>query len=130
MLSEGDFQAYRKWWKKGKSSLRGFHKSYKAITPDGDVLQADFNYHERLVHLYVEVSGERGRAFSANIKQGSIIREKDITTGRSGSIKNRIHPFRHIFSCIPDNDLLESLGGAYDISRTSLGKPSYIPDSS
>lgn len=130
MLNEGDFEAYRKWWKKGKSSLKGFHKSYRAETPVGDVLQADFNYHERLVRLFIEVSKERGRAYTANVKQGSIIREKDITTGRTTSIKGRIHPFRHIFSCIPDDDLLESLGGAYEISRVSLGKPVYTSEPS
>ncbi|MCE9500958.1 MAG: hypothetical protein K8R21_10745 [Leptospira sp.] len=122
MLHDSELETYRKWWKRSKSDIQGFHKSYKAETPDGDLLQVDFNYHERLVRLNVQLARERGKSYVATVKQGSIIREKDVTTNRNTSIKGKVHPFRYIFSCIPDDDLLESVGGAYEISRVSLGK--------
>ncbi|WCL48990.1 hypothetical protein [Leptospira sp. GIMC2001] len=115
-------ETYRSWWKKQNSQLPGFTRSVKATTPDGDVLEADFNFHEKLVRISLEIANENGKIYSATIKNGSIIKEKDITSGRNYPISRKVRPFKDIFSCIPDADLLDTIGGAYEISLTPLGK--------
>ncbi len=117
-----ELETYRSWWRKQNSRIPGFNRSYIAVTPSGDTLEADFNFHEKLVRLSVEVSQENGKNYAATIKNGSIIKEKDITSGRNYPIGRKVRPFREMFSCLPDSDLLESLGGAYEISLTPLGK--------
>jgi hypothetical protein len=117
-----ELETYRSWWRKQNSRIPGFNRSYIAVTPTGDTLEADFNFHEKLVRLSVEVSQENGKNYAATIKNGSIIKEKDITSGRNYPIGRKVRPFREMFSCLPDSDLLESLGGAYEISLTPLGK--------
>lgn len=117
-----ELETYRSWWKKQNSSIPGFNRSFIAHTPSGDVLEADFNYHERLVRLSVEISEENGKNYAATIKNGSIVKEKDITNGRNYPISRKIRPFKDIFSCLPDADMLDSLGGAYEISLVPLGK--------
>lgn len=117
-----ELETYRSWWKKQNSSIPGFTRSFIAHTPSGDVLEADFNFHDRLVRLSVESANENGKNYAATIKDGSIIKEKDITSGRNYPITRKIRPFKEIFSCLPDADLLETVGGAYEISLTPLGK--------
>jgi hypothetical protein len=117
-----ELETYRSWWKKQASQIAGFTRSYIAHTPQGDVLEADFNFHDKLVRLSVELSQESGKNYAATIKNGSIIKEKDITSGRNYPIARKMRPFRDIFSCLPDADLLDSLGGAYEISLVPLGK--------
>ncbi|MCZ8238439.1 MAG: hypothetical protein O9346_13140 [Leptospiraceae bacterium] len=117
-----ELETYRGWWRKQNSRIQGFNRSFLAVTPEGDTLEADFNFHDKLVRLSIEVANENGKNYAATIKNGSIIKEKDITSGRNYPIGKKIRPFRDIFSCIPDADLLDSLGGTYEISLTPLGK--------
>ncbi|MCC5814195.1 MAG: hypothetical protein JJT78_05515 [Leptospira sp.] len=117
-----ELETYRSWWKKQNSTISGFTRSFIAHTPSGDVLEADFNFHEKLVRLSVEISNENGKNYAATIKDGSIVKEKDVTSGRNYPISRKIRPYKDIFSCLPDADLLDTLGGAYEISLTPLGK--------
>ncbi len=117
-----ELETYRSWWKKQSSSIPGFTRSFIARTPAGDVLEADFNFHERLVRLSVEIADENGKNYAATVQNGSILKEKDVTGGRNYPISRKILPFRDVFSCIPDPDLLEALGGVYEISLYPLGQ--------
>ncbi|XDD46942.1 hypothetical protein AB3N60_02285 [Leptospira sp. WS39.C2] len=84
-------------------------------TPLGDVLEAEFNFHERLVRLTVEIKEEKGRMYGATVKNGTVQSEKDITSGRAYPVFRKIWPFREYFSSLPDKDMLVSIGGAYEI---------------
>lgn len=117
-----ELETYRSWWKKQNSSIPGFTRSFIARTPSGDVLEADLNYHERLVRLSVEIADESGKNYAATIKNGSIVKEKDVSNGRNYPIGRKIRPFKDIFSCLPDSDLLDAVGGAYEISLVPQGK--------
>ena len=119
MLDIADYEKYRQWWKKQAPGSPGFQRSYSAETPLGDILQVDFNFHESLVKIQLEVSRERGKTYVATVKNGSIIKEKDVTSARNLPLYNKIYPYKDLLSCLPDKDLLESLSGAYDV---------YIPD--
>ncbi|EMF99061.1 hypothetical protein LEP1GSC123_0143 [Leptospira borgpetersenii str. 200701203] len=47
MGSLQDYSVFRRWWKKETPAARGYTKSYSATTPSGDILEADFNFHEK-----------------------------------------------------------------------------------
>lgn len=135
MLYDSDYEGFRTWWKRSKNPARGYFKSYRAVSPVGDVFVVDYNFHENLVRLSLEPASEKGRTYTTTIKKGTIIRERDVFNATNASLKRKFIPFRDIFSCIPDDDVLNSIGGVYDISRVSLGKkvqdsmPSVVTDS-
>ncbi|EMF82256.1 hypothetical protein LEP1GSC188_4716 [Leptospira weilii serovar Topaz str. LT2116] len=47
MGSLQDYSVFRRWWKKETPAARGYTKSYSATTPSGDILEADFHFHEK-----------------------------------------------------------------------------------
>ena len=116
MLDHTDYKKYKTWWKRSSPST-GFQRSYTAETPLGDIIQADLNFHDKLVKLSLEVSRERGKNYIATVKNGSIIKEKDVTSGRNIPLYNKIYPYKDLISCIPDDDFLEAISGAYDIYK-------------
>ncbi|MDV6236841.1 hypothetical protein CH379_014525 [Leptospira ellisii] len=117
-----DYSVFRRWWKKETPPAKGYTKSYSATTPSGDILQADLNFHEKKVRLTLEIAGENGRIYIATVKNGEVIQEKDLSTGRMVPIYSKLAPFQDIFSSLPDSDLLNTLGGLYGISRNPLGQ--------
>ncbi|MDF3819526.1 hypothetical protein P3G55_06430 [Leptospira sp. 96542] len=102
-------------WRKQKPRTPGFIRAFTMETPLGDVLGAEFNFHERLVRLSVEIKEEKGRMYGATVKNGAVLSEKDISAGRAYPAFRKIWPFRDYFASLPDKDLLASLGGAYEI---------------
>lgn len=102
-------------WRKQKPRTPGFIRAFTMETPLGDVLEAEFNFHERLVRLTVEIKEEKGRMYGATVKNGTVQTEKDITSGRAYPVFRKIWPFREYFSSLPDKDMLVSIGGAYEI---------------
>ncbi|MBP9885342.1 MAG: hypothetical protein KBF93_03535 [Leptospiraceae bacterium] len=122
MLYDSDYEGFRTWWKRSKSPARGYFKSYRAVSPSGDVFLVDYNFHENLVRLSLEPASEKARVYTTTIKKGTIIRERDVFNSVNTSLKRKFYPFKEIYSCIPDDDVLGSIGGVYDISRVSLGK--------
>lgn len=120
MVYESEINHYRSWWKRTRVQSQGFQKAYRAKTPAGDVLLVEFNFHESLVKIQLEPSHEHGSSYSSTIKKGVIIRERDVLNGTSYSLKKKFYPFRIIFSCLPDDDILDTIGGIYEISRIPL----------
>lgn len=123
MVSQEDLERMRKWWRRENPPPKGFTKSYSAETPSGDKLQMDLNYYDQIVRLTLELGDENGRIYVATIKNGMVIREKDLSSGRPAHLSGKIGPFSSLISCIPDSDLLECMDGAYGVSKTPLGAP-------
>ncbi|TGK00436.1 MULTISPECIES: hypothetical protein [Leptospira] len=123
MASFQDYSLLRRWWKPEFPPAKGYTKSYQAKTPDGDILQADFHFHDRKIRLTLEAAGENGRIYVSTIRDGSILKETDLTTGRSYPLYSRFAPFRDLLSSLPDKDALQILGGAYGVSPEPLGGP-------
>ncbi|TGN06806.1 hypothetical protein [Leptospira ilyithenensis] len=127
-------------WRKQKPRTPGFTRAYTMETPLGDILEAEFNFHERLVRLAVEIKEEKGRMYSSTVRNGIVLQEKDISSGRAYPVFRKLWPFRDYFSSLPDNDLLLSVGGCYDIfppvqqeyqdRRFDSGRDSSFPRSS
>ncbi|MDX1960765.1 MAG: hypothetical protein SFU98_19490 [Leptospiraceae bacterium] len=119
MFDPVDYEFYRSWWKRSRPSSQGYQKCYQAKTPTGDFLQAEFNFHEGLVKIEVKPVSEKGVSFQATIKRGTVIREKDSSGGNSyrNSVKKGISPYHVLFSSLPDSELVDSLIGAYGITK-------------
>ncbi|MCU0823337.1 MAG: hypothetical protein MUF77_01680 [Leptospira sp.] len=109
-------------WRKQKPRTPGFIRAFSMETPLGDVLEAEFNFHERLVRLSAQIKEEKNRIYGATVKNGVVLQEKDISSGRAYPVFRKLWPFRDYFASLPDPDLLASLGGAYEIY------PPYLPD--
>lgn len=105
----------KRTWRKQKPRIPGFVRSYFCETPLGDKLEADFNFHEKLVRLTVEIREEKNRIYSSTIQDGLVLAEKDMTSGRAYPVFRKIWPFREHFSDLPDPDLVIAIGGCYDI---------------
>ncbi len=116
MLYESDYDLYRTWWKRSKPVTQGYQKCYQAKTPQGDFLQVESNFHEGLVKLQLEPAHEKGSCYTCTIKKGIIIREREVNSGASISLKNKFFPFKVLFSCLPDEDTVKSIGGVYGIT--------------
>jgi hypothetical protein len=85
------------------------------VTPWGDILEAEFNFHEKLVRLTAEIKEEKGRIYATTIRNGVVLQEKDVSSGRAYPVFRKIWPFREFFSGLPDKDLLACVGGSYEI---------------
>lgn len=116
-----DFKLFRTWWKSSKPITHGYNKSYIAKTPGGDILRVEYNFKEGIVKLSIRNASEKGKEYIAIVKKGTSIREKDISTNSNIPFKKKLLPFRDIFSSIPDDEILKSLGGIYGISIISRG---------
>lgn len=115
MLYESDYDLYRTWWKRARPHTQGYQKCYQAKTPQGDLLQVESNFHEGLVKLQLEPADEKGACYTCTIKKGTIIREREVNSGSSASLKKKFLPFKVLFSCLPDEDAIKSVGGSYGI---------------
>lgn len=110
-----EYEKFRTWWKRARPSTQGFRKCYQAKTPSGDSLQLEANIHEGIVKLQLEPANEKGACYSCTIKKGTIIREREVNTGVSISLKKKFEPFKSIFSALPDEEALKCIGGVYGI---------------
>ncbi|MEM7183339.1 MAG: hypothetical protein AAF518_20675 [Spirochaetota bacterium] len=122
MANKPDYLSYRTWWKPSRVKTAGYQKVYVAKTPEGDILRADYNFQEDLVRLELKPASEGGKTYVAVVKKGTAIREQEVTQNRNLSLKRKIAAFKHIFSCIPDDSLLQSLSGIYGLAKVSLGR--------
>lgn len=110
-----EFEKFRTWWRRARPSTQGFRKCYQAKTPAGDLLQLEANLHEGLVKFQLEPVNEKGACYTATVKKGMIIREREVNTGVSLPLKRKFEPFREIFSAIPDEEILKCVSGVYGI---------------
>jgi len=106
-------------WRKQKPRTPGFIRAFTTVTPLGDILEAEFNFHERLVRLTAEIKEERGRIYATTIRNGVVLQEKDVSSGRAYPVFRKIWPFREYYSAIPDKDLVATIGGSYEIYSPS-----------
>ena len=122
MIYESDIEQYRRLWKRSRPVTQGYQKAYQARTSSGDFLQVEFSFHDGLVKLQVDPSNEKGATYTFTIKKGTIIRERDVLNGFNSPLKKIFLPFKTVFSCLPDEDILDCVGGVYEISKIPLFK--------
>ena len=116
-----NFTLYRKWWKSSRKRTHGYDKSYIAKTPEGDTLRVEFNHKEDIVKLSIQEASDKKKEYISIVKKGTSIREKETSSNTNSSFKHKLYRFKDVFSSLPDDDILESLAGIYNLSLVSRG---------
>lgn len=104
-------------WKAKPSRREGYYRCYFMDTPQGDHIEVDHNHLREMVQITVSLSSEQGREYTAVIKSGTIIRERDLISGRALDLTSRIHPFHPYFGYLREEAALGAIGGNYSIPR-------------
>lgn len=111
---------YRSLWRKSKPTNSGFTRAYQASTPAGNELTAEFDALKKIVVITCTIPEDRNKLYSSRIQNGSVLRERDVTFNKDYPVQKKFESLREFFSSIPDNPLLDSIGGIYGISRITL----------
>lgn len=102
-------------WKAKPSRREGYYRCYFMDTPQGDHIEVDHNHLRQMVQITVSLSSEQGREYTAVIKSGTIIRERDLISGRALDLTSRIRPFHPYFGYLREEAVLRAIGGNYAI---------------
>jgi hypothetical protein len=121
MVYASNFTLFRKWWKISRKRTHGYDKSYIAKTPEGDTLRVEFNHKEDIVKLSIQEASDKKKEYISIVKKGTSIREKEVSSNANSSFKRKLYRFKDVFSSLPDDDILESLAGIYNLSLVSRG---------
>lgn len=105
----------RNMWQVRSSDQEGFTRTYFTSTPAGDELEVDFHFARKMVQIRITLAEEHGRQYTAVIKSGTIIRERDITSRRALDLTSRMYPLREIFGYLPEEMVLRVIDGSYGI---------------
>lgn len=114
-------------WKRRPSEIRGYQRALYATDDNGNYIRADYNLKEKKIRLYVELTDEGGAAYYAVIQNGDIAAERSVQSGRAGKFSNKFSDLAHVFSTIPNREVLDLINKRYGIVR-GLAKRS-VPDS-
>jgi len=81
-------------------------------------LKVEINRLQRVVKLQYDGA----ESFFSVIKNRHIIREKNLQTGESEDLDEKFRKMRMTISSLPDNEVLEIIGGSYGVLTEFLGK--------
>ncbi len=112
---------YRRVWRVRPCRREGYNKTYIGEFPDGSRVELDYNFARELVRIEYH---EDERTYIAVIKKGVLLQERDFATNRVVDLHRRMRPLAKYFQYFPDNHVLRSLDGIYDLPAQSL-----IPES-
>lgn len=110
-----DESMMRRLWRATPSNQEGYHRAYSTESPEGDLLEVDFNFGRRMARISLKVAQENGREYVAVIKSGTIIQEREVAGKRSLDLTSRIGKFDRYFAHFPEASVLETIGGAYGL---------------
>lgn len=115
-------------WKKRPSEIRGYQRTFYITSEDGDYLRVDYNVKEKRVRLYVEIDEEGGNSYYSVITDGKITVERSVSSGRSFGFTEKFRERAHIFSTLPNSQVLKLINRNYGIQRgKSLDKEKEKP---
>lgn len=106
-------------WANVKNPAWDYPEVYTTMTMHYDQIKVEANRATGQVRL--EVKTLRGEHYESIIKQGVVLREKDLKTGALTDLSDHISIYRKDFSSLPDTPLLELIGGNYGILTEFLG---------
>ncbi|MBV6494246.1 MAG: hypothetical protein LDLANPLL_02277 [Turneriella sp.] len=92
---------------------------FNTVTPHYDQIKVEVNRSTGQVRL--EVKTLRGEHFESIIKNGVVLREKDLKTGALTDLTDILSIYHKDFSSLPDTPVLELIGGNYRIQTEFLG---------
>jgi hypothetical protein len=106
-------------WANVKNPAWDYPEVYTTMTIHYDQVKVEANRAQGQVRL--EVKTLQGEHYESIIKQGVVLREKDMKTGALADLTDHISIYRKDFSSLPDTPLLELIGGNYGILTEFLG---------
>ena len=100
-------------WRMAPSSLEGYQNNYSLIMENGDFLSLDFSPVRRMIHISLSLVSENDREYTAAIKDGHILQERERISRAPVDLEPRLAPFIKFFAQIPDPSLLRVMGGSF-----------------
>lgn len=106
-------------WQNVKNTAWEYPEVYMTMTVHYDQIKVEANRAAGQVRL--EVKTLRGEHYESIIKNGVVLREKDLKTGSLSDLDDVMSIYRKDFSSLPDTPLLALIGGNYGILTEFLG---------
>jgi len=106
-------------WSNVKNPAWEYPEIYTTMTMHYDQIKVEINRAAGQVRL--ELKTLRGEHYESIIKQGVVLREKDLKTGALTDLTDVLSIYRKDFSSLPDTPTLELIGGNYGILTEFLG---------
>jgi hypothetical protein len=103
----------------GRHPAWDYPEIYSTMTMHYDQIKIEANRGAGQVRL--EIKTLRGEHYESIIKQGVVLREKDLKTGALTDLSDMLSIYRKDISSLPDTPLLELIGGNYGILTEFLG---------
>lgn len=106
-------------WQSMKNPSWDYPELYTTVTVHYDQIKVEASRATGQVRL--EVKTLRGEHYESIIKNGVVLREKDLKTGALVDLTDILSIYRKDFSSLPDTPLLALIGGNYGILTEFLG---------
>lgn len=103
----------------GRHPAWDYPEIYTTMTVHYDQVKVEANRAAGQVRL--EIKTLRGEHYESIIKQGVVLREKDLKTGALTDLSDILSIYRKDISSLPDTPILELIGGNYGILTEFLG---------
>lgn len=104
-------------WKRRPSEIRGYQRTLYLNADNGDYLRVDYNIKEKRVRLYIEDTEEGGIPYYSVITSGKITAERNASTGRAYSLKEKFSQRAEVFSTLSNKEVLKLINKNYGIGE-------------
>lgn len=115
IVGDADTTAYISW-KRRPSEIKGYQRALYYNDPNGNYLRVDYNIKSSRIRLYYEDNAAGKIVYSAIIEKGSIISEKNMTSGRSTPLSKVFTPLAALFANIPNKEVITLIGDNYGLA--------------
>ncbi|MCX8122853.1 MAG: hypothetical protein N3F66_01655 [Spirochaetes bacterium] len=112
-------EAKKTYWKRRPSEIRGYQRVFYCNTENGDYIRVDYNLKDKRVRLYLEDSEEGGNPYYAVIDKGRITAERNATSGRPVSLREKFEKRAELISTIPNKDVIKLINKHYGIGESA-----------
>jgi len=103
-------------WKRRPSEIKGYQRALYYNEPNGNYLRVDYSIKSARVRLYYEDNAQGNIVYSSIIEKGSIVSEKNMTSGRSTGLSKVFTPLAPIIASIPNKEVLSLIGDNYGLA--------------
>jgi len=115
VIGEKEGSAYVSW-KRRPSEIKGYQRALYYNEPNGNYLRVDYSIKSSRVRLYYEDNAEGNIIYSSIIEKGTIVSEKNMTSGRTASLSKVFTPLAPVISSIPNKEVLSLIGDNYGLA--------------
>ena len=110
---------YHRIWRVQPCKRDGYNKTYLGQFPDGSSVQIDYNFARELVHIDFRPGEDPERLYFSIVKRGVLLQEREFSSNRVVDLGRFLRPLNSYFQYFPDNHVLRSMGGIYNMPQES-----------